>query len=130
MSGCTSILYHIFSSKLLPLMLQYWLAPRSLWLLVCYFEYAFTSTITSRWFLSFRKVLIESFSSSMTFPTTTMGTSISKIARTTTTSGEAVGTIEFTHYRRPNHVRTISATQDPTKTHPFIQNRDDWEQRI
>lgn len=28
-----------------------------------YLEYALTSTVTSRWFLSFRKVIIEAFSS-------------------------------------------------------------------
>ena len=53
--------------------MQYYLAPETLILLMPYFEYALTSAITSRWFLSFRRTLVETFSPNQTdisgFPT-------------------------------------------------------------
>ncbi|PVF94225.1 hypothetical protein CPB86DRAFT_53088 [Serendipita vermifera] len=51
----------------------YWTAPQSLIFLITYFEHAFTSTITSRWFLSFRKVLLAVDKPSRS---TTTGTSV------------------------------------------------------
>lgn len=42
--------------------IQYYFGARALILLMPYFEYSLTSAITSRWFLSFRRVLIETLS--------------------------------------------------------------------
>ncbi|PVF94223.1 hypothetical protein CPB86DRAFT_800628 [Serendipita vermifera] len=100
--------------------LVYYLAPKSLLFLLCYLEYAFTSTITSRWFLSFRKVLIESFSS------TTIGTmtTSSKGKSTRMTSGVVTGaSFEFNNLG-PHHGRTRSTTQDPSQNDTFLTTRD------
>ncbi|PVF94222.1 hypothetical protein CPB86DRAFT_818169 [Serendipita vermifera] len=85
-----------------------WVAPKSLTTLLCWFDYSFTSTITSRWFLSFRKVLTES-SNSASYPTMTT-TNGGKTAQTTSTD-EA---FEFRNRRLP-HLETFSFTQDLTR---------------
>ncbi|CAG7850401.1 SubName: Full=Uncharacterized protein {ECO:0000313/EMBL:CCA75826.1} [Serendipita indica DSM 11827] len=46
------------------LCLVYWNAASTLVLVLCYLEYGLTSTITSRWFLKFRKLLIDSWETS------------------------------------------------------------------
>jgi len=41
--------------------IQYYLGSESLILLMPYLEYALTSAVTSRWFLSFRRTLVDTF---------------------------------------------------------------------
>ncbi|PVF94221.1 hypothetical protein CPB86DRAFT_52931 [Serendipita vermifera] len=99
--------------------LVYWVGPPSL-LFLCFFEYAFLSTITSRWFLSFRKVLAESFTST----TGPMTTGTAGIGEMTTTSGVITGpAIEFSD-RGPYHSQVLSVGQDATKTDTSLEPRD------
>ncbi|PVF94220.1 hypothetical protein CPB86DRAFT_713634 [Serendipita vermifera] len=107
--------YHpLCSSRTLHITQQVWVAPGSLIFLLCYFEYAFSSAITSRWFLSFRKVLAESFVSA-TFPTTML-----------TTGGKTMSVgagLELAH-RGLSHSATLSVAQDPTKPDTYSETRE------
>ncbi|PVF94224.1 hypothetical protein CPB86DRAFT_789269, partial [Serendipita vermifera] len=62
--------------------LLYWIAPQSLSFPISSFEYAFISTITSRWFLSFRKVLTLSDNLDDTFLPTVTGLQIFSVEHT------------------------------------------------
>ncbi|PVG00161.1 hypothetical protein CPB86DRAFT_783033 [Serendipita vermifera] len=54
-----ALYYIIIITLRLGTCLTFFLAPISLSLLICYVEYALTSALTSRWFLSFRRTLAD-----------------------------------------------------------------------
>ncbi|PVG01345.1 hypothetical protein CPB86DRAFT_699571 [Serendipita vermifera] len=91
---------------------QYWFAPNTLAFLTSYFEHAVTSAITSRWFLSFRKVLLVFDDHSVSSRSAPRAISI-EVSHTTFELPERSRTIPFSPNRERQKLQPISEADYP-----------------
>ncbi|PVF94848.1 hypothetical protein CPB86DRAFT_625502 [Serendipita vermifera] len=126
--GC--IYYLIILSMRLVAVIMYYRAPDALVMLVPMTEWALVSTVTSRWFLSFRKVLVLNLSpeipmqyNSRSKPFTGASISGYHVGELSSNLGSVPHHLSLSHYRQTN--RTIARTSCSGVETSFIDGEAD-----